>query len=247
MKIYRCYMGNDEWGEGRDVHIAHIDSGINAWHPHIGEVAGGISFQVDETGTIRVEENFGDKLGHGTAVAGVIKEQVPYANLWAVKIFHETLSTHVEVLCAAIEWCIDAKMDFINLSLGVKKDIPMFQKVCKQAERNGIIIISSCDERNNLLWPGYYDEVFGVKAGEYCNSDTFIYRPEEKVNFLAAGLPRQLEGPMQKFNFQGHSFAAAHVTAFLAKIKEKYSLNSKKELESVLKEIFCTEKKTASR
>ncbi len=247
MKAYRGYMDNNKWGEGKGIHIAHIDSGINAWHPHIGSVAGGIGFRVDEKGTIHVEDDYKDELGHGTAVAGVIKEQVPQANLWAVKIFHDKLSTYKEVLCTAIEWCIEAEMDVINLSLGVRKDIQELRQACEQGERNGVIIVSSCDEQNHLLWPGYYDGVFGVKAAKQCSNDTFYYRPKEKVDFLASGLPRQLEGPIQKFNLQGHSFAAAHVTGFLAKIKEKYAVNSKEEMRQVLKELFPQEATSTSR
>jgi len=232
----RIPMAQKDWGLGKGVRIAHIDSGINEWHPHVGKVAGGVGFHVNEAGNIFLTEDYRDELGHGTAVAGVLKEQVPEAELWSVKIFHQTLSTHIEVLCAAVEWCLEAKMDLINLSLGVRRDVAEFRQVCEQAEAAGIIIVTACDEKNGLLWPACYDSVFGVRAGQHCSGETFYYHPESRISFEALGLPRRLEGPMQKFNMQGHSFAAAHVTGFLAKWKEKYGVCSKEQLERLLRE-----------
>lgn len=238
MTLLRGYMAKKDWGTGKGIKIAHIDSGINEWHPHVGKVVAGISFHVNKDGKIYLEGDYSDELGHGTAVAGVLKEQVPDAELLAVKIFHKNLLTYIEVLCAAIEWCIDAKVDFINLSLGVRRDVDEFHQICDQAVQEGVMIVTACDEKNGLLWPGYYDSVFGVKAGENCSSEIFYYNPNDKISFLALGLPRRLEGPMQKFNLQGHSFAAAHVTGFLAKLKERYAIGSKAELEQVLQENF---------
>ncbi len=222
MSMYQLCMDEGKWGNGQGIKIAHIDSGINEWHPHIGKVNGGIAFRVNDAGKIVSEEEFQDKLGHGTAVAGVIKEQVPEAELWAVKIFHDRLTTYIEVLCTAIEWCIEQKIDLINLSLGVNKDIPTFQHICHQANEAGIIIVSACDEQNNLYWPGHYPSVYGVCSAKSGRRGVFQFSPNEPVSFQTIGVPRNLEGPLQKFNYQGHSFAAAHVTGMIAKIKEKY-------------------------
>ncbi|WP_203362528.1 S8 family serine peptidase [Bacillus sp. REN10] len=221
--MYQFCMDKGKWGNGRGIKIAHIDSGINEWHPHIGKVAGGIAFEVTDQGKIVLEESFQDGLGHGTAVAGVIKEQVPEAELWAVKIFHERLTTYIEVLCVAIEWCIEQKMDIINLSLGVNQDIAAFRHICEQANEAGIFIVSACDEQNGLYWPGYYPSIYAVRSAKHGRSGVFHFSPDEPIAFQTVGVPRSLEGPLQKFNYQGHSFAAAHVTGMMAKVKEKYS------------------------
>src|SRR5258707_235174 len=89
--------------------IAIIDSGIHAGHPHVGEVAGGVSM---------IGDDWADRLGHGTAVAGAIREKAPDAELYAVKVFDTRLSAAIDTLIRAIEWSIDQGMDAINLSLG---------------------------------------------------------------------------------------------------------------------------------
>ncbi|KAB7708247.1 S8 family serine peptidase [Bacillus aerolatus] len=238
MTTYQYYMAEGEWGKGKRIKIAHIDSGLNEWHPHVGKAAGGIAFQVSKEGKITIEENYHDDLGHGTAVAGVIKEQVPEAEMFAVKIFHDKLFAYIEVLCAAIEWCIEKEMDLINLSLGVNKDVDAFRFICDKANEAGAIIISACDETNGLFWPGYYNSAYAVQSLENGNSQHFQFCPGDPIQFKTLGFPRSLEGPMQKFNFQGHSFAAAHMTGFIAKIKEKYpEVRTKQEMNQLLKEI----------
>ena len=93
--------------------IAIIDSGIHAGHPHVGAVSGSIHFTADGVGSDPV-----DRLGHGTAVAGVIREKVPAAHLFAVKVFDRRLSAQIGAILRALEWCRDQRMDLINLSLG---------------------------------------------------------------------------------------------------------------------------------
>lgn len=76
-----------------------------------------------------------------------------------------------------------------------------------------------------------------METGEHTRPNLCFYNPDEEISFQAYGLPRQLEGPMQKYNLNGHSFAAAYVTAYLAKLAEKYGLHSKNEMMIKLKEI----------
>ncbi|MEO8028761.1 MAG: peptidase S8, partial [Bryobacteraceae bacterium] len=71
------------------MRVAVVDSGIYPGHMHVGSVAGGVALTVfGESGdTI-------DRLGHGTAVAGAIREKLPDAELFAVKVFDRRLSVH---------------------------------------------------------------------------------------------------------------------------------------------------------
>ncbi|HHY20847.1 MAG TPA: S8 family serine peptidase [Bacilli bacterium] len=232
------YLLSEYEQSGHGIKIAHIDSGINEWHPHISKVNGGIAFHVHEDGRIEVKDDFSDQLGHGTAVAGVLSYHVPDAELWAVKIFDDTLQTYTEVLTGAIEWCVDQNIDVVNLSLGVCKHDDELEKVCKYASDKGVIMISSCDQRRGLVWPSKYETVFGVETGLQKNNELIYYTPHSPlISFRASGLPRNLEGPMQKFNLQGHSFASAHVTSFIVKIMAEFDINKKQDLEKVLLEI----------
>ena len=63
---------------GRGVRVAVIDSGVHAAHPHVQGVAGGIG--IDASGAMH--DDYVDRLGHGTAVAAVIREKAPSAEIF---------------------------------------------------------------------------------------------------------------------------------------------------------------------
>ena len=81
--------------------IAIVDSGINATHPYVRSVAGGIGVTSTENWT----EDTTDRLGHGTAVAAVIREKAPEAELFAVKIFDRGFFPHADIMIRALDWC----------------------------------------------------------------------------------------------------------------------------------------------
>src|SRR5262245_877965 len=84
---------------GRGVRVAVIDSGVHASHPHVGGVAGGIGILEDGS----LVDDYVDRLGHGTAVAAAIREKAPDADIFAIKVFWQTLATDIGSLARAIE------------------------------------------------------------------------------------------------------------------------------------------------
>jgi subtilisin family serine protease len=97
------------------VKIAIIDSGIHPGHPHVGQIAGAVEITLAGERPDAI-----DRLGHGTAVAGAIREKAPDAELYAVKVFDRRLTANIGVILRALEWCRDHHMDLVNLSLGTE-------------------------------------------------------------------------------------------------------------------------------
>lgn len=64
------------------VRVALIDSGVNPEHSHVGRVAGGIHFLLDENNAPVPLPDYADQLGHGTALAGVLRSKAPDAELY---------------------------------------------------------------------------------------------------------------------------------------------------------------------
>ena len=95
------------------IDIAIIDSGINPWHSHVQGVEGGTGFFLDQSGDVVENGDFMDELGHGTAIAGIIREKAPSAKLYAVKIFKNELEAPASLLFAALKWAIKRKMKII--------------------------------------------------------------------------------------------------------------------------------------
>jgi subtilisin family serine protease len=202
-----------------EVRIAIVDSGVNPYHSHVNGIDGGIALRVNREGWIEYHDDLRDRLGHGTAVAAVLKYLIPNARIFAVKIFDEKLATYPSVLAEAIYWCIKEKMEIVNLSLGIARDDEKVRKACQEAYEAGVVIVSAYDEANQLYWPAKYETVLGVCAGEMPRHEWWFV---DKKFFRACGYPRELPSNAQLYNMHGHSFAAAHFSASVARLLQEH-------------------------
>jgi hypothetical protein len=185
------------------MRIAIIDSGIHDGHPHVGRVAGSVHFTADGEGIDPV-----DHLGHGTAVAGAIREKVPAADLFAVKVFDRRLSVHIGAILRALVWCRTERMDVINLSLGTPNEehrAPLREAIAD----NGVVVSAA------HLLPGGLPGVVGVAVDEACPRESFR---QHGGTFLASPYPRPIPGVPQSRNLHGVSFAVANMTGFVARV-----------------------------
>lgn len=181
----------------RKPRIAVIDSGVNPAHPHIMRVDGGFP-----------ENDFLDRLGHGTAVMAAIQEKAPDAEYFAVRVFNRELRTNIDALVAAIQWCIDQKMDVVNLSLGSTRHAERFEPLVSR-----VILVSAAG-----MFPGDLPGVIRVAPDPHLARDQ--YRVEGKT-FYASGYPRPMPGVPPERNLSGASFAVANMTGFVARACEK--------------------------
>ena len=168
--------------------IAIIDSGVHADHPHVGGIAGGVAI---------VGDDLIDRLGHGTAVAGAIREKAPAAEIYAVKVFDGRLSTSLEAIFRALEWCVENEMDVINMSIGVRKEVARFPALP--------VVVTV---------PGLFPDAIAVRGDETCPRDVYYYR--EGI-FSASPYPRPIPGVPPERNLSGASFAVANMTGFVAR------------------------------
>lgn len=130
--------------QGRPVRIAILDTGI-AKHPDL-RVWGGVNTM---GGT-----SYRDHNGHGTHVAGIaaalgtcdqLAGVAPLSRLYAVKALDKDGLGYISDIIEGILWCIDEKMDIINMSLGIPPGVnsPAFRKAVHLAVKKGIVITAS--------------------------------------------------------------------------------------------------------
>ena len=202
---------------GRGVKIAIIDSGINPSHPHVAGVAGGVRIGSEGAG------DYLDFNGHGTAVAGAIREKAPASMLFALKVFDRSLTTRIETIIDALVWAIDHDMTVINLSLGTvrqahRKDL---QSVVDLATEKNIAIVAAHNASGEPLLPGSMHPVIGVEADFLCPRDSYRTKDNRGTPiFLASPYPRDIPGVPRERNFSGISFAVANMVGFVARAKE---------------------------
>ena len=203
---------------GRNVKVAIIDSGIDAEHPKIGRVAGGVGFIVKSGERVIQQPDHTDCAGHGTACAGIIHKKAPDAELYSIRIFDETLSADGHALVAAIQWATEQRVDVINLSLGTTdaayKDV--IAKACQCAVETGIILIAAEHNDGVPSYPTNLSEVIGVTGGKIYDRYGYYYRPGNTIECVARGDEQRvcwMDG--REIMISGTSYAAPILQALL--------------------------------
>lgn len=182
--------------------IAIIDSGIHPAHPHVGAIAGEVAITPAGESSDAI-----DRLGHGTAVAGAIREKAPNAELFAVKVFDRRLTANIDTILRALEWCREHGMDLVNLSLGTEN--PAHRDSFLRVLGDDLLVVSAAG-----ALPGSLPGVIGVAPGLACPRDVFRYYDGM---FYASPYPRPIPGVPVERNLQGASFAVANMTGLVAR------------------------------
>lgn len=208
---------------GRGVKIILLDSGVNTAHPELVRFDWNQGAQVVRTESgLQLGNQFADSLGHGTAIAAILKRLVPDAEIFPIKIFQEQLEVDVEHLIYALEHVVESlDGQIVHLSLGLTYggEIARLRELCEELERRGTLIVSAFDNAGAISYPAAFAGVIGVDASFRCKGDyEYEFVAGQLVNLRAKGSHQRLAWVEPPYIFRGGaSFAAPYVTAYLAK------------------------------
>ena len=218
------------WGgsTGKGVKVAVIDSGIDANHPAVEHVEGGVILEYDPEveGEVRVTEGEADDLfGHGTACASIIRKAAPDCELYSVRVLGERLTGKGVVFAAGLKWCVENEMQVLNMSLSTgKRDFfGTLHELADQAYFHHIMLVSAINNVTAPSYPSEYSSVFSVACHEGKDPFRFDYNPRPPVEFGAPGIDVDvawMRGSTIKAT--GNSFAAPHIAGLIAKILGKH-------------------------
>lgn len=219
---------NNSWyrNNGEGVKIVVLDSGINETHPKL------VQYKFSGYNITNNSNNIVDKLGHGTAITGIIKNHVPGAEIFMVKIFDNDYYIEFPDLCNALEYIYN-NIDFhvLNLSVGLTEcpDHNKLEHLCNLLSKKGIIV-SAFDNFGAISYPAAYSSVIGVDGTlEYMNPWEFDYIEDSTINIRAKGGNQRILWANPDYMVQGgSSFACAHITGLIAKIIQGGSFSKKK-------------------
>lgn len=212
------------WSKSTGVHVkvGVIDTGADYRHPDLKHsLASGVNLL--HRGMLPLDDN-----GHGTHIAGTLAAAggtrgmmgvAPRALLFPVKAFDHSGSAYVSDIVLGIDWCVQNKIDIINMSFGMKTRSKALHDVVIKAYRAGIAIIASSgnDGKRGGDYPARYPETIAVGAMDrrqrvaaFSNRGPYIdvYGPGEAVPscWLKEGY-REMSGT---------SMATSHVTGAAA-------------------------------
>lgn len=182
------------------IRIAVVDTGLD----RAQQVVAGIAIRSVAEGRIAYEPDWADRLGHGTAVAKLIRAQAPDADLLAVRIFGTAPIATADQLVGAIRWAISHGAQLINLSLGTgeARHAARLETACRLAIANGALVVAA-----GPLLPAIVPSALGIGAADL--EPGVVRAAQPPLNLEACGL--------EDGGQAGSSFATARVTAMLAR------------------------------
>jgi len=201
----------------KPLRIGVVDTGVNPWHSHVRGNVTGCRIFVAPDGSICEDGEFFDPIGHGTAVAGVIREAFPDALIFAVRVFDECDATYPSLVARGILRAAAEGCDFVNVSLSLPPgpgDAAM-TAACAAAVDAGCVLVASARPDRPAWLPASLPGIFTVTA-----DDSLAFgevRACGPLRLTAPGRPRDLAVVPQDANLAGHSFACARGLVHLAR------------------------------
>ncbi|MGM0751740.1 MAG: S8 family peptidase [Bacillota bacterium] len=209
--------------EKKPIKVAVLDSGINKDHPALkGKIHQSFN-------AIEPNKPIEDHYGHGTAIAGIIAAEdtggkmsglAQNVSIYDVKVLDKKGNGKVADLVKGINWCIEEKVDIINISSGFQVDDPSLRKAIDEALSSGIIIIAAAGNTlgQEADYPARYEGVWSITSVN-SNLVRSTLAARGKVDFTTTGtevLSINKEGDFETFS--GTSFAAAQISGYTARI-----------------------------
>lgn len=210
-------------GNGRGVKIAILDSGVEASHPALGKLQLTDDIAIVEDGMkLKVVPGEGrDLYGHGTGVAGIIRQAAPEAEIGSFRVLGESLASRTAIILEGAMQAIERGYNVLNCSLGcgVPEHVLKYKSWVDEAYLKGVHVVAACNNHDFARpeWPGFFTSVLTVNMARTSKSTELYYKPGNLVEFAACGVDVEvpwLGGEMKRVT--GSSFAAPRVTGMLA-------------------------------
>ncbi|MCR4429444.1 MAG: S8 family peptidase [Tepidanaerobacteraceae bacterium] len=231
-KIGAPHVWKDIRGEG--VRVGIIDTGVDINHPDLKD-------NVKEVGGVLDCKNIIDDNGHGSHVAGTIAALdndigvvgvAPRVDLYPVKAFDKSGRGNISNVIDALGWCIEKKVQVVNMSFGFTKNSMALERAIKEAYRQNIVLVAAAGNSggdDSVMYPAKYPEVIAVAASNSANKAAWFSSGGPEVDVIAPGasIPSTYKDGGYK-SMSGTSMASPHVTAACALILAKSSMSPAK-------------------
>ena len=212
-----------EQGDGRDVRIAVLDSGIETAHPNFSGRRLQDDLIPEASGNILAGKGE-DMYGHGTAVAGIIWRLAPRAEIGSFRVLGSSLSARTAQVSVAARKCISLGYQILNCSFGcgISGHLPLYKEWVDNALLAGVHVVAASGSPEVSEWPAHISSVLGVDCA-LSNKGGLRYLPGRMVEFAAPAA--EVRVPWKHGGHRvmtGSSFAAAWLSGMLARLLSVY-------------------------
>lgn len=213
-------------GRGRGVRIAVLDSGVEWGHEDLRGGNRADDLVIEEIdGQLEARPGCGeDVFGHGTAVAGILREVAPEAEIGSFRVLDMKNQSQSEMICYGAHLAIARGYHILNCSFGArhKPHVLMFKDWVDRAYLSGVHVVSACNNEDfrKPEWPGDFGTVNTVNMLATTEREgVFRNNAGTMVEFAALGVNVSVpwKGGLRR-EATGSSFAAPRVAGLLARI-----------------------------
>ena len=231
-------------GKGRGIKVAVLDSGIEAGHPALNRLELTDDLAVVSDGMqLKVEPGQGcDLFGHGTAIAGIIHQVAPEAQIGSFRVLGEQLRSRTALICEGVRQAMDRGYHILNCSFGCSRDdlVLPYKEWVDEAYIRGRHIVAACNNYDctKREWPGHFPTVITVNFARAEVKELLYYRAGSLVEFAASGQDVEVAwsgGGSKKVT--GSSFAAPRASGLLARLLSNLPLLSPLQAKALLHEL----------
>lgn len=238
---------NRDWAfggaTGAGVRVAVVDSGVDVDHPRVGApTVDGAALHWDrDAGEVRTEVGaHGDRYGHGTACAAIVRRAAPAAEIMSVQVLGERLTGKGQVFAAGLRWAMDNGAQVINLSLSTGKAdfYGLFHEIADEAYFRRVVLVCAMNNAPAPTFPGQYASVVSVAACAGDDPFRLLANPAGPAEFGAPGIDVDvawLGGA--SIVATGNSFAAPHVAGLVARLLSKHPELAPYDVKAVLRSV----------
>lgn len=232
-------------GRGEGIRIAVLDSGVEWDHPDLRSVKIADDWLIQEDSGV-LEAAPGkrtDVFGHGTAVASILHEVAPEAEIGSFRVLDMRNQSQSEMICFGARLALERGYHIVNCSFGarLKTQILMFKDWVDDAYLAGVHVVAACNNEDfrKSEWPGDFTSVITVNMLDTPQRD-MIFRnpPGTLVEFAALGVNVDVpwKGGLRRAA-TGSSFAAPRAAGLLARVLSVFPQISPLQAKCLLQQI----------
>jgi subtilisin family serine protease len=234
-RVTREWAFGTSTGEGVDVCV--LDSGVDASHPLVGEVASSVAVVFDGDEAVVVDDDQGDVCGHGTACAGIVRSLAPRCRIHSVRVLGSGTTGTGDLILAGLRHAIEQGHHIVNLSLSTTKRrfAELLHELADAAYFRRTVLVASAHNMPVESFPWRFASVISVGSHEGDDPLAWYANPAPPVEFFARGVDLDVAwlggGTMR---CTGNSFAAPHIAGVSALVLGRHPELTPFQLKTVL-------------
>lgn len=209
---------------GTGLKVAVLDTQVDVLHPHF-LLHTTLGLDLLTKSLLTVVPTKGVARGHGTFVAGVVRQAAPGSIIMPVRVLNDDGRGSTAQVAEGIRWAVAHGADVINMSLHTPTNTKVLETAVAHAISRGVVVVAAYgNEGKNLpaAYPADYPGVISVMATDQ-NDKRASFSNYGRAGLVAApGVNIISAYPTVRYGIgSGTSYAAPFVAGVAALVKDK--------------------------